>query len=345
MPSLLHPLALVLAAAPALAQAPARGQDIHASPDPDLAVVDVYFEGALALDDFTYLSATPFHDLPPGTHTVAVAPSTSTSAADAFYSIEVTLEAGARYTAVLTGVLDASAHQAHPDGEPLDFRLLPLTPAVETSSSGHGYRFIGASPDMPTVDATLPLFDDLVIGTGIRFNTATPIGQAVAGVYDVAFVDPSSGGRLALVPRVPTGPDGQAAVYVLTGFRTPADDGDGPGLVLLKVLPDGSTVVREAQVEEAVARDDRRRGASTHLLLTPSVVEAGRPVSVRLDASGPVSIAIYDMLGRRIRTVHDGPTLAGASHRAETHTLPPGSYLVRAQATNDAWVARLTVVR
>lgn len=59
----------------------ARLQVIHNAPEP---TVDIYVNGALLLNDFTFRSATPFIDVPANVVlSIAVAPGTSTSVSDA----------------------------------------------------------------------------------------------------------------------------------------------------------------------------------------------------------------------------------------------------------------------
>ena len=73
-------------------------QVIHNCSDPAAAVVDIYVDGMMAVDDFNYRTATPFLNLPSGVPiNVGVAPGSSTSANDTLVNFTVTLAANERY--------------------------------------------------------------------------------------------------------------------------------------------------------------------------------------------------------------------------------------------------------
>ncbi len=81
----------------------ARLQVIHNSPTP---TVDIYVNGNRLLDNFAFRTATPYIDVPAGTQlSIAVAPGTSNSVADALATYRVTLDAGKRYIAIAYGAL------------------------------------------------------------------------------------------------------------------------------------------------------------------------------------------------------------------------------------------------
>ena len=105
-------------------------QVIHNSPDPAAAVVDIYVNGNLALNDVAFRQATPFVDAPANRDlTLAVAPGTSTSAADAIYTKTVRLSEGMQVQVVAQGVLDPSMFSPNPSGQSTAFELLVVPEA------------------------------------------------------------------------------------------------------------------------------------------------------------------------------------------------------------------------
>src|SRR6187455_1333668 len=79
-------------------------QIIHNAADPAAAIVDVYVNGNLALDNFAFRTATPFISLPSGTLlNIGVAPVNSMSVNDTIKNFQATLMAGQRYIAVANG--------------------------------------------------------------------------------------------------------------------------------------------------------------------------------------------------------------------------------------------------
>ena len=59
-----------------------------------------------------------------------------------------------------------------------------------------------------------------------------------------------------------------------------------------------------------------------------------------------MTIAVYDVLGRRVATLTDGSEQAGR-HRAEldAHRMPSGTYFVRMRAEDFQQTRRLTIVK
>ena len=85
---------------------------------------------------------------------------------------------------------------------------------------------------------------------------------------------------------------------------------------------------------------------SLTLAVAPNpVLTAGR-VRYEVAASGPVRLALYDLLGREIAVLADGAVAAGA-HEAtlEAARLAPGVYVLRLAAGAETIRQRVTIGR
>ncbi|HHP7239674.1 DUF4397 domain-containing protein, partial [Longibacter sp.] len=227
----------------------ARAQIIHNAPDPGAATVDIYVDGALlpALDDFAFRSATPFIDLDSGVRTIAVAPSTSSSAGDALATFDLQVDANASLAVIASGVLDPSNFEGNPDGADTAFELLVQTDVRETPETAGNAELIvvHGSPDAPTVDAFVPgagvtLADDASY-TGITGYTGV-----APGTYSVAVTDDTRATSLATFTAPLT--TASTAVVLASGFYTPYNDPSGgsgtdPALGLLAVFANGDTAL------------------------------------------------------------------------------------------------------
>ena len=60
---------------------------------------------------------------------------------------------------------------------------------------------------------------------------------------------------------------------------------------------------------------------------------------------GPVRVAVYDVLGRQVALLHDGPVAGEDVFDLDASALPPGLYLVRAAGAAFSQTTRLTVAR
>ncbi len=102
-------------------------QLIHNSADPALEIVDVYINGTLTIDSFTFRKATTFLNLPAGVVlNVGFAPPNSASASDALITKQVFLIAGLNYYLVVSGVFNTALFSASPSYQPIEFYLFPV---------------------------------------------------------------------------------------------------------------------------------------------------------------------------------------------------------------------------
>ena len=89
-------------------------------------------------------------------------------------------------------------------------------------------------------------------------------------------------------------------------------------------------------------------GADALALSAPAPNPASGAATLRLALGAPadVSAAVFDVLGRQVAALHDGPLGAGEhALRVATGALPPGVYLVRVTADGEARTRSLTVAR
>lgn len=108
--------------------------------------------------------------------------------------------------------------------------------------------------------------------------------------------------------------DGRLDAFVLAF----GEDADGELYVLTSntLGPDGTTgAVWRLDAEDDTAVDETPRPSGFALAPAyPNPFRAETSVDVRLDAPGAVTLAVYDVLGRRVATLHDGALSAG-THR------------------------------
>ncbi|MDX1910434.1 MAG: DUF4397 domain-containing protein, partial [Saprospiraceae bacterium] len=196
-------LALLFSAATAFAQT-ARVQIAHNSPDP---TVDVYVNNLLAFDDFAFRTASPFLDLPAGIPlTIAVAPSTSGSAADAVATFDVTFESGQTYFVAASGIV----------GNPTTpFTLITDASAQEIATDGVGnvnLSVLHGSPDAPAVDVVVRTVGKIV--SNLSYGEFTPYLSVPAGDYYLD-VKPAGSETIVATYRADLSAAGGAAIKVM----------------------------------------------------------------------------------------------------------------------------------
>ncbi|NND70022.1 MAG: DUF4397 domain-containing protein [Rhodothermales bacterium] len=200
-------------------------QVIHNSADNAARFVDVYVNGALALDNFKFRTATPFIELPTEV-SIAIAGRNSSSVDDAIATFDYSLASGEYYVVTAAGLLGAAP----------GFGLFPYAPAQTGSGSDlvsllafHG------SPDAPTVDVVArdvaTLVDDISFG---EYQGYVDV-PADRYVLDVTLADQSA--TAASFKANLKGLEGGAAVVLATGTLAEAR----PNFGLIAVLADGTS--------------------------------------------------------------------------------------------------------
>ena len=231
---------------PLTAVGSARAQVIHNAADPGAATVDVYvnwISDSLKLDDFAFRTATPFVSLPTGYPvTIAIAPPTSTSSADAIATFTPTLMDGETYAVVANGVLDPASFAANPDGASTAFTLLLEAGVREAAAmaSDVDIKVLHGATDAPSV------------GVNANGNAVVPTASytnftGYLSVPDAAYRIDVTGANAPATLVAPffvdiTGLNGGATLVFASGFLDPAANQGGPAFGLFAALADGTVV-------------------------------------------------------------------------------------------------------
>ena len=319
----------------------ARLQVIHNAADPAASEVDVYIDGALALDDFAFRTATPYLELPAYVPLeIAIAPASSSSAGDAVTKQTLVLPDG-RSQLVANGVLVPSAFEANPDGRPIEFALLSGAGAMEASGDGRvAVRVMHGATDAPTVDVRS---GGAVLVDDAAYTDMSPYLMLAPDDYtlDITTAD---GTPVAAFGADLSGAAGAAVTVIASGFLDPADDQNGAAFGLVAVFADGTTALLGAR---AVAEEGGPDASALELgAPSPNPARGDAEVSFSLAAAGAARVAVYDALGRRVAVVADGEHAAGA-HRVRLGLggLAPGAYLVRLDSAAGSRTRTLTIAR
>jgi len=222
-------------------------QVIHNSADPAASSVDVYVNGALALNDFAFRTATSFLTLPAGvTLNIGIAPGNSASINDTLKNFTVTLTNGERYIAVANGVLNPANFAANPDGNSTAFTLFLQSNIRDMAMNPGDVDFIalhGAS-DAPTVDViartVATLVDDAAYSAITGYISVPPADY-------VLDVTPAAGSPIVASFQADLSTlGGGSAVVFASGFLNPAANQNGAAFGLFAALPNGTVVTLPA---------------------------------------------------------------------------------------------------
>jgi len=253
--SLFLSLLLISALAAGAMAGSARLQVIHNAADPNAAVVDVYVNGTLLIDEFAFRAATPFQDVPAGvTLNIGVAPGGESSPDDIIAEFPVVLESGETYVAVANGVLSPDDFDQSANGGGIAFNIFARDNIRESAYWKYFVKLIAfhGSTDAPAVDVRVqgwpwgPLFGDLSYGEFSHYRSLFPkkyiLEVTPAGAPNTV---------VASFEADLNGLGGGAAVVFASGFLNPAANQDGPAFGLFAALPNGAVVELPAVAQTA----------------------------------------------------------------------------------------------
>jgi hypothetical protein len=143
------------------------------------------------------------------------------------------------------------------------------------------------------------------------------------------------------------GLDAAAALMVEVGYR-PADIEAFRSMWVgqLASRPEAAFLRQPSDRESPRGPSVASTAAAPSVTVHPNPFNPETVVAVDLRADGPLRVDVYDMLGRRVRTLADGPATAGRhSLRLDGTRLASGVYLVRVSASGHTLTHRITLVK
>ena len=229
----------------------ARVQIIHNSADLAAAEVDIYVDGALALDDFAFRTATPFIDLPADSPIdIDVAPGNSTGVGDSIATFTFTLTSGETYIIAADGIVSPTGYNP-----PTAFNLEVYAMGREAATNPANTDLLvhHGSTDAPTVDIV-----EVGVGAGTIVNDLAYADyqgylELPTANYELDIKDETGTVRVAsyAAPLADLSLDGAALVAVASGFLDPSVNSDGAPFGIWVALPAGGDLVELPLIEKA----------------------------------------------------------------------------------------------
>ena len=221
----------------------ARVQVIHNSADAAAAVVDVWLNDTLLLDDFAFRTASPFIDAPAGVEfTIAIQGPGSTSSANPIWSQNYTLEADETYILIANGIVSPSGYNPMPA---FDIYVYGMGREQASMPGNTDVLVFHGSTDAPTVDVY-----ETGVGAGQIIDNLMYTdfaGYLELGTLDYVLEIRDETGTTTVAayqaPLATLGLDGAALTVVASGFLNPANNSNGSAFGLWVALPAGGNLV------------------------------------------------------------------------------------------------------
>ena len=221
----------------------ARVQAIHNCPDPAAAVVDVYLNNTILLNDFAYKEASPYITAPAGTSfDLSICASNSTDTTNAIFKKSFTLASNETYTVVASGGLAQMGNTA------FDLRAYAgKEMASNTGSSEVSVNIIHGSYDAPAVD----IYEIQVPAGALAMNVA--FGQDLGTYADLPATDfdvqvRTAAGVVVGEFDVNVTSFADSAITILaTGYADPSSAVGNEPFGLIAVFPNGTVAALPSQ--------------------------------------------------------------------------------------------------
>ena len=246
-------------------------QVIHNSASP---TVDIYIDGALAVESFAYRTATPVISLPTS-FTVGVA---ATGSSEILAEFPFELMENGSYVVVATGLLG---------NEETPFALAASETTFGADADNVGLNVYHGSTDAPAVDIYA---NDAVLLSDFSYGSFSGYVSVPAAEYTLG-VAPAGSSVIAEFSAPLSGLGGGSATVFASGFLTPVDS--DPGFGLFAALTDG-TVLELAPIVMPYYNVDLVETGEYQLVIfqeTISSLEVGDEIGI-FDMNGVVESCI-----------------------------------------------------
>ena len=290
----------------------ARLQVIHNAADPVAAMVDIYVNGELFLEDFGFRSATPFVDVPAEVEiNLGIAPANSGSVNDVLDEFEGIFGDNETYVVIANGVLSPDDFAGNPDGVDIEFTLFTKTNAREAAKDENLVEFfiVHGSTDAPSVD--IAARDVAVLATDVPYGGISPYLGVPDNAYVIDILPAGGSDPVASFDLDLSGLAGGSAVVLASGFFSPADNQDGAGFALIAVLADGTVLTIPTDVRELVNDVPLQYTLSQNY---PNPFNPSTTINFVLPTQSIVTLEIYNAIGQRIATLISSDELSAGQY-------------------------------
>ncbi len=221
----------------------ARVQVIHNSADAAAAVVDVWLDNTLLIDNFSYQTATPFVDAPAEQEfTLSITGPDSQSPLNPVWSKTYSLTEDKTYVLVANGIVSTNGYLPM---QPFDIYAYDMG---RESSNMNGYTdllvFHGAT-DAPTIDIVEKDSESELLVDNLTYGEFDGYLELPTSDYVLEIRDETSESTVLTysAPLETLGLENQAIVTVASGFLNTTSNSNGESFGLWVALPSGGQLI------------------------------------------------------------------------------------------------------
>ncbi|MCH8556731.1 MAG: S8 family serine peptidase [Balneolia bacterium] len=325
-------------------EAKAFVQLIHNAADPAAESVDVYVNGELFAEGFSFREATAFVPAPAETELeISILPAGSESTAASLFDVNLTLDRNENYTIIANGVLNPAEFAGVPSDTEFNLYVLESPMRESDDSESISAVFFHGVTDAPNVDISFRdsdfLAENLAYGEFGEYFYAGADEQ----IFDIFETGMSQFMSIFVADFSVLA--GESATMLLSGFADPGNNMNGSSLAMLAVLPSGEVLMPR----DATSSGDEQTDVPTEFVLEQNYPNPFNPttqISYSIPEAANVTLEVYNVQGQLVAVLVNGQQNAGShSVSFDANRLSSGMYLYRIQAGSFTAVRKMMLLK
>jgi hypothetical protein len=318
----------------------ARVNVIHNSADAAAAVVDVWLDNTLLLDDFAFRTSSGFVDAPAGVpFDVRIQPSNSTDTLNPIAKYTYTLAGGEKYNLVANGIVSASGYSP---ATPFDIYVYSGAQEKATMMGNTDVQVFHGSTDAPIVNVDETSVPAGTIVTGLEYGEFTGYLNLGTMDYTLAVIDSASGATAATfsAPLMTLNLQEEALTVLASGFLDPTQNSNGAGFGLWVALASGGALVELPVLVSAVEPVE-----NGDFGIFPNPANNNMTLRYSMEKPGEVNVTVRDLTGRVMMSREMNAQGIGEQElNINVSELPAGTYMLELQNTSQRLVKKVQVL-
>jgi hypothetical protein len=275
----------------------------------------------MLLDNFAFRTATEFIDVPAKVAlNIQVAPKNSTSAANAIYTLNTTLDSAKTYIAVANGIVSSTGYSPM---KAFALDVYNMGREMANSMSNTDILVVHGATDAPTVDVRA---GSSVLVDNLEYGNFSNYLSLPANNYVITLTDMSGSTEIAKyqAPLQSLNLGGAAITVLASGFVNRATNSNGPGFGLYAASAAGGALV---QLPVATNINDKSKNAVVNIYPNPAqdniLISSNKPTA-------NVQLSVYDLAGKEVlSTTYTNSTSLNIS------SLQKGMYVVKSTCEGE----------
>lgn len=224
----------------------ARVQFIHNSSDVSLKYVDIYWNGTLLYNNFVFHRASPFINRVGGVlGVISIADSSSSSASEAFSTLEFMPMIDEAYIIIFQGMRDEAGYSSH---QPFSMKLIEDAKEYSSDYASVDMLFVNSSTDAGVFSINETWLLQVPFVQGLSYGEHQDYFTMFAADYQFRIVETAQQQNIGdfSAPLSQYGLSSKAVTIVMSGFSNPAANHDGQLIGLWMAKPEGGMMIEFA---------------------------------------------------------------------------------------------------